>query len=62
VVAAVRAAVGPDFPILFRFSQWKLDNDDASIADDPTQLRQLLEPLVDAGVDLRQKLVRYACG
>jgi 2,4-dienoyl-CoA reductase-like NADH-dependent reductase (Old Yellow Enzyme family) len=52
VVAAVRAAVGPDYPIIFRFSQWKGTDYAASIADDPTQLRELLAPLVEAGVDV----------
>lgn len=52
VVAAVRAAVGPDYPIIFRFSQWKGTDYAASIADDPTQLQELLTPLVDAGVDV----------
>jgi 2,4-dienoyl-CoA reductase-like NADH-dependent reductase (Old Yellow Enzyme family) len=51
VVAAIRAAVGPDYPIIFRFSQWKIANYDVTIADDPTQLGELLAPLVDAGVD-----------
>ncbi len=52
VVAAIRAAVGEDFPILYRFSQWKGSHYDASIADDPGQLGQILEPLVAAGVDV----------
>jgi 2,4-dienoyl-CoA reductase-like NADH-dependent reductase (Old Yellow Enzyme family) len=39
VVAAVRAAVGPDFPIIFRFSQWKQTDYTASIADDPAELQ-----------------------
>ncbi|MGV0714739.1 NADH:flavin oxidoreductase [Mycolicibacterium sp. XJ662] len=52
VVAAVRAAVGPDFPVIFRFSQWKGTDYTATIADDPTQLQELLTPLVDAGVDV----------
>ncbi|MCG5434072.1 NADH:flavin oxidoreductase [Mycobacterium sp. MYCO198283] len=52
VVAAVRAAVGPDFPIIFRFSQWKATDYEASIADDPSQLQEVLAPLVDAGVDV----------
>jgi 2,4-dienoyl-CoA reductase-like NADH-dependent reductase (Old Yellow Enzyme family) len=52
VVAAVRAAVGADYPIVFRFSQWKGVDYEASIADDPTQLQALLTPLVDAGVDV----------
>jgi 2,4-dienoyl-CoA reductase-like NADH-dependent reductase (Old Yellow Enzyme family) len=52
VVAAVRTAVGPDYPIIFRFSQWKQTDYAASIADDPAGLQELLAPLVDAGVDV----------
>lgn len=52
VVTAVRAAVGQDFPIIFRFSQWKASDYEASIAADPTELQELLAPLVDAGVDV----------
>jgi 2,4-dienoyl-CoA reductase-like NADH-dependent reductase (Old Yellow Enzyme family) len=52
VVAAVRAAVGQDFPIIFRFSQWKGTDYDASIVTSPTELQELLGPLVDAGVDV----------
>ncbi|MGB3485184.1 MAG: NADH:flavin oxidoreductase [Mycobacterium sp.] len=51
VVSAVRGAVGPDYPIIFRFSQWKATDYAATIADDPTQLQELLTPLVEAGVD-----------
>ena len=52
VVAAVRAAVGPDFPIIYRFSQWKGADYNASIAADPLELQEVLAPLVDAGVDV----------
>lgn len=52
VVAAIRSAVGQDFPIIFRFSQWKGTDYDASIAGDPAELQELLAPLVDAGVDV----------
>ena len=52
VVAAVRAAVGPDFPIILRFSQWKANHYDARIATTPADLEALLTPLVDAGVDV----------
>lgn len=52
VIAAVRDAVGPDYPVIFRFSQWKATDYAASIADDPTQLQELLTPLVEAGVDV----------
>lgn len=52
VVAACRAAVGPDFPILLRLSQFKIDAYEARIADTPDELAALLGPLVDAGVDI----------
>lgn len=52
VVAAVREAVGPDFPILYRFSQWKGDVYDARIAEDPDELGAILSALGDAGVDI----------
>ena len=52
VVAAVREAVGPDFPIIYRFSQWKGVDYTARIAANPGELEELPTPLVDAGVDL----------
>jgi len=51
VVKAVRARVSPDFPVVFRFSQWKLGDYNARIADTPEELAQVLKPLADAGVD-----------
>jgi 2,4-dienoyl-CoA reductase-like NADH-dependent reductase (Old Yellow Enzyme family) len=52
VVAECRRRVGPDFPILFRISDWKLIDYTARLAQSPQELEQLLAPLVDAGVDL----------
>jgi 2,4-dienoyl-CoA reductase-like NADH-dependent reductase (Old Yellow Enzyme family) len=52
VAAAVREAVGPDFPVAFRFSQWKRGHYDARIAEDPTELAAFLVPLADAGVSM----------
>jgi 2,4-dienoyl-CoA reductase-like NADH-dependent reductase (Old Yellow Enzyme family) len=52
VAAAVREAVGPDFPVAFRFSQWKGGHYDARIAEDPTELAAFLTPLADAGVSM----------
>ncbi|MGC0362618.1 2,4-dienoyl-CoA reductase-like NADH-dependent reductase (Old Yellow Enzyme family) [Rhodococcus sp. 27YEA15] len=52
VVAAIRAAVGEDFAIVYRFSQWKSGNYDAKIAQGPQELERILTPLVDAGVDV----------
>jgi 2,4-dienoyl-CoA reductase-like NADH-dependent reductase (Old Yellow Enzyme family) len=58
VVAAVRAAVGPDFPVAFRYSQWKGGDYDASIADSPAELETFLTPLAAAGVSLFHVSVR----
>ena len=52
VVAAVRTAVGPDFPIMYRFSQWKANRYDAVLASTPAELAAVLTPLVEAGVDV----------
>lgn len=52
VVTAIRAAVGPDFPIIFRFSQWKQQDYAARLATTPQQLETILQPLVAAGVDI----------
>ncbi|MFE6222438.1 NADH:flavin oxidoreductase [Streptomyces sp. NPDC057854] len=51
VVAAVRAAVSPDFPVIFRYSQWKQDAYDARLAETPEELEAILSPLAAAGVD-----------
>ena len=52
VVQAVRNAVGQDFPIDFRFSQWKLGDYNAKLANSAQELEFFLLPLVTAGVDL----------
>lgn len=52
VVRAVRKAVGPDFPISFRISQWKLGDYSAKMAKTPEELKDFLALLVDAGVDV----------
>ncbi len=52
IIQAVRKAVGPDFPICFRLSQWKMGDYDAKMAKTPDELAAFLKPLIDAGVDL----------
>ncbi len=52
VVKAIRAAVGAELPIVFRYSQWKQQDYDAYLAKTPDELGQLLAPLVEAGVDM----------
>jgi 2,4-dienoyl-CoA reductase-like NADH-dependent reductase (Old Yellow Enzyme family) len=52
VIGEVRQRVGPEFPVVLRFSQWKIGDYDAKLAATPGQLELFLRPLVDAGVDL----------
>jgi 2,4-dienoyl-CoA reductase-like NADH-dependent reductase (Old Yellow Enzyme family) len=52
LVAAIRAKVSSDFPIIFRYSQWKQQNYNARLAQTPEELEAFLMPLVDAGVDI----------
>ena len=52
VIQAVRKAVGSNFPIIFRLSQWKIGHYDARLAADPHELADLLAPLSEAGVDI----------
>ncbi|MFF9626318.1 NADH:flavin oxidoreductase [Streptomyces griseosporeus] len=51
IVAAVREAVSPEFPVIFRYSQWKQDAYDARLAETPEELEAILTPLAAAGVD-----------
>jgi len=52
LVAAVRKAVGTDFVIIFRVSQWKLQDYAAKLATTPEEMKAWLVPLADAGVDI----------
>jgi 2,4-dienoyl-CoA reductase-like NADH-dependent reductase (Old Yellow Enzyme family) len=52
VIAAMRAAVGPDFPIILRVSQWKQQDFAARLATTPDEMTDWLAPLVEAGVDI----------
>ena len=52
IVAAVRKAVGPDFPIIMRVSQWKQQDLSVRLAETPTAMTDWLLPLVEAGVDV----------
>ncbi len=52
VVRSIRRAVGPDLPIMFRFSQWKLQDYNGYLARTPAELESMLRPLTDAGVDI----------
>lgn len=52
IVRAVRAAVGDDFPIIFRFSQWKQQDYSVRLCETPEALQAFLTPLAEAGVDI----------
>ncbi len=59
IVRRIRAAIGEDFPIFFRFSQWKQQDFRATLADTPEELGEVLRPLAQAGVDVFDASVRY---
>jgi 2,4-dienoyl-CoA reductase-like NADH-dependent reductase (Old Yellow Enzyme family) len=52
IIEAVRGAVGPDFPILLRFSQWKQQDFSVRLTQNPQELERFLAPLARAGVDI----------
>ena len=52
VISAIRAAVGEDFPIILRVSQWKQQDLTARLALTPDEMSDWLCPLVEAGVDI----------
>jgi 2,4-dienoyl-CoA reductase-like NADH-dependent reductase (Old Yellow Enzyme family) len=51
IVAAIRENVSPEFPVIFRYSQWKQEAYDARLAETPDELEAILNPLTAAGVD-----------
>ncbi|AYJ85158.1 12-oxophytodienoate reductase (plasmid) [Sphingomonas paeninsulae] len=52
IVRAMRAAVGEDYVLMMRVSQWKTGYYDTKLASTPAEIEQWLGPLVEAGVDL----------
>ena len=51
IVREIRRRTAPDFPIVLRYSQWKLHDHAAKPFESPGELAHFLAPLVDAGVD-----------
>jgi 2,4-dienoyl-CoA reductase-like NADH-dependent reductase (Old Yellow Enzyme family) len=51
ILKAVRAAVGPDYPVIIRLSQWKQQDFAARLAPTPADMEAWLEPLAEAGAD-----------
>ncbi len=52
VIDAIRRRTGPDFPLIFRYSQWKQQDYTAKLAHTPEELGAFLAPLARAGVDM----------
>jgi 2,4-dienoyl-CoA reductase-like NADH-dependent reductase (Old Yellow Enzyme family) len=52
ILKAVRAEVGPDYPVIIRLSQWKQQDYNARIAQTPEEMAAWLQPLADAGADI----------
>ncbi|MDP1736216.1 MAG: NADH:flavin oxidoreductase [Caulobacter sp.] len=52
ILKQVRAAVGEDFPVIIRLSQWKQQDFTAKLAATPAEMEAWLQPLADAGADV----------
>lgn len=52
VIREIRSKVSLEFPVCLRFSQWKLQDFGAKLAQTPAELERFLAPLSAAGVDL----------
>lgn len=52
IIAAIRTAVGPHFPVVLRISQWKQQDYRVRLTQTPIEMEQWLSPLVAAGVDV----------
>ena len=52
VITECRRQVGPEFPLILRFSQWKLQDYAGRLATTPEELERFLAPLAAAGVDV----------
>jgi 2,4-dienoyl-CoA reductase-like NADH-dependent reductase (Old Yellow Enzyme family) len=52
LIEAIRAAVGRDYPIILRVSQWKQQDYSARLAETPEVLKSVFRPIAEAGVDI----------
>ncbi|MEJ6009339.1 NADH:flavin oxidoreductase [Novosphingobium aquae] len=52
IVREIRAAVGPDYPLILRVSQWKQQDYRIRLTQSPEGMSDWLVPLVEAGVDV----------
>lgn len=52
VIKSIRQAIGPDFPLILRLSQWKQQDYKARLANTPAEMESWLTALSNAGVDV----------
>ncbi|HEY9218023.1 MAG TPA: 12-oxophytodienoate reductase, partial [Phenylobacterium sp.] len=52
ILREVRRAVGPDFPVILRISQWKQQDYEVKLAHTPDEMAAWLTTLTDAGADI----------
>ncbi|HQN52373.1 MAG TPA: NADH:flavin oxidoreductase, partial [Phenylobacterium sp.] len=52
ILKAVRQAVGPDYPVIIRISQWKQQDYEVKLAKTPKEMEAWLTTLTDAGADI----------
>ena len=52
ILKEVRKAVGPDYPVIIRISQWKQQDYTVKMAQDPKAMEAWLTALTDAGADI----------
>jgi len=52
IVRRIRRRTSPEFPIILRFSQWKMQDYGARPWPSPDDLKAFLGPLISAGVDI----------
>ncbi len=52
ILKAVRQAVGPDYPVIIRISQWKQQDYEVKLAATPKEMEAWLTTLTDAGADI----------
>jgi 2,4-dienoyl-CoA reductase-like NADH-dependent reductase (Old Yellow Enzyme family) len=52
VARTIRETVGPDFPVIYRYSQWNSEDDRETKFRSPRDLQRWVDALRDAGVDI----------
>src|SRR5690606_21383805 len=52
ILREVRRAVGPDYPVIIRISQWKQQDYGVKLAHTPDEMEAWLTTLTDAGADI----------